>query len=135
MRIVTPRNHWVFSDRPAQGGWPPRPLDQTLMISHSYTILCETRHCLVIPCRLRVFSRPARRWCVSGVPVDLKDLLLLFSPIAAVVGAAWMLQGQLGGIRESLAGISARLTHLEAQQARLDSLESRLREVELKTAK
>ena len=71
----------------------------------------------------------------SGVPVDLKDLLLLFSPIAAVVGAAWMLQGQLGGIRESLAGISARLTHLEAQQARLDSIEARLREVELKTAR
>lgn len=107
------------------------------MISHSYTIWFKTRHSLATAMRLRVLSTPWILRFVSGVEfsVDLKDLLLLFSPIAAVVGAAWMLQGQLGSIRESLAGISARLTHLEAQQARMDSLESRLREVELKTAR
>lgn len=66
--------------------------------------------------------------------MDTKDIIMLFSPIATIVAASWILQAQLGAIRESIAGISQRISHLEMQNVKIAEMEGRLRTVELHNA-
>ncbi len=66
--------------------------------------------------------------------LDLKDLVTLFGTVGAIATAAWVLQAQLGSIRESIVGVSQRINHLESQAARLADVEKRTQRIELRMA-